>query len=228
MNKNEIAKLIDHGILSPLQTDAILIQEIEKAKKCNVASVCIKPYAVKLAAELLKGTDIEVGTVVGFPHGSNTISVKVFETKQAIEDGAQEIDMVVNIGKVLSEDWEYIKIEISAILKECRKANALLKVIFENTYLQDFHKIELCTICSELGVDFVKTSTGFDYYKDADGLIKTKGATEHDCSLMAQIVSKQVQVKAAGGIRDRAKVDALINIGVTRIGTSATEDILNM
>jgi deoxyribose-phosphate aldolase len=157
----QIAKMIDHSLLHPTMTDADLIAGCELAKYYDVATVCIKPYFVKQAAELLKDSDVKVCTVVGFPHGSSTIQLKVAETRQACKDGATEIDMVVNVGKVLSEDWRYVKKEINAILKESHKYGAILKVIFENDFLpKDKFKIKLCKICSILGVEFVKTSTG--------------------------------------------------------------------
>jgi len=207
--------------------DQILKDGIELAKKYNVASVCIKPYAVKMAAELLAGSDVMVGTVIGFPHGNSRIDVKVFETERAIDDGAVEIDMVVNAGKVLSEDWDYVTEEISAIVDVTKKHGVSLKVIFENDFLpEDSHKKKLCKICSVLNVEFVKTSTGYGYTKQADGTYNYKGATEHDLVLMRKHSSPEVEVKAAGGVRtleDTLKVRAL---GVTRIGATATEAII--
>jgi deoxyribose-phosphate aldolase len=227
ITKHDIAKMIDHSLLHPTMDDQILRDGIELAKKYQVASVCIKPYAVKMAAELLLGSDVMVSTVVGFPHGNSRVDVKVFETERAIDDGAEEIDMVVNIGKVLSEDWEYVRNEIAAIVGVTRKHKAALKVIFENDYLMgDLHKIKLCEICSELGVDFVKTSTGYGFVKQDDGTYSYKGATEADLVLMRKHTSASVEVKAAGGVRtleDTLKVRAL---GVTRIGATATETIL--
>lgn len=223
----EIAKMIDHSLLHPTMTDEILKQGCEIAKKYNVASVCIKPYAVKMAVELLKDTEVMVGTVIGFPHGSNTVDVKVFETKQAINDGAVEIDMVVNIGKVLSEEWEYVKNEIEAINKICKEHNAALKVIFENDYLpEDKYKIKLCEICNEAGVDFVKTSTGYGFTKQPDGSYNYKGATEHDLELMRKYSDNNIQVKAAGGVRTLQDTLKVRQLGVTRIGATATEKII--
>lgn len=223
----EISKMIDHSLLHPTMTDLELKQGCELAAKYNAASVCIKPYAVKMAADLLKGTDVMVGTVIGFPHGNSKTSVKVFETEQAIADGAVEIDMVVNIGKVLGEDWEYVEQEINAINDVCQAGEAALKVIFENDYLpDDKHKIKLCEICSKLGVAFVKTSTGYGFVKQPDGSYNYKGATEHDLKLMRQHSAPSVQVKAAGGVRtleDTMKVRAW---GVTRIGATATAAIV--
>ena len=227
ISKSEIAKMIDHSLLHPTMDDQILKDGIELAKKYNVASVCIKPYAVKMAAELLAGSDVMVGTVIGFPHGNSRIDVKVFETERAIDDGAVEIDMVVNAGKVLSEDWDYVTEEISAIVDVTKKHGVSLKVIFENDFLpEDSHKKKLCKICSVLNVEFVKTSTGYGYTKQADGTYNYKGATEHDLVLMRKHSSPEVEVKAAGGVRtleDTLKVRAL---GVTRIGATATEAII--
>jgi len=227
INKLEIAKMIDHSLLHPTMDDQTLKEGIELAKRYHVASVCIKPYAVKMAAEMLKGSDVMVSTVVGFPHGSSRVDIKVYETERAIDDGAEEIDMVVNIGKVLSEDWDYVRGEIAAIVAVTKKHGAALKVIFENDYLSnDLHKIKLCEICSELGVDFVKTSTGYGFVKQSDGTYNYRGATEDDLVLMRRYSDNSVEVKAAGGVRtleDTLKVRAL---GVTRIGATATEAIL--
>ncbi|WP_428665894.1 deoxyribose-phosphate aldolase [Runella sp.] len=223
----EIAKMIDHSLLQPNLTDADLLAGCELARLYDTASVCIKPYAVGMAKTVLQGSGVEVCTVVGFPHGSSTIPIKVAETRQACKDGATEIDMVVNIGKVLSEDWRYIKKEIYAILKECRKHGAILKVIFENDLLpKDRYKIKLCKICSILGVEFVKTSTGYGYTKQPDGSYNYKGATAADLALMRKYCAPQVQVKAAGGIRTLDELLKAKELGVTRIGATATVAIL--
>ena len=224
----EIAKMIDHSLLHPTMDDNILKEGCEIAKKYNVASVCIKPYAVKMAVDILKDSDVMVGTVIGFPHGSNTINVKVFETKQAINDGAVEIDMVVNIGKVLNEDWDYIEEEISAVKQACNKENADLKVIFENDFLpEDKFKIKLCEICSKLKVAFVKTSTGYGFVKQPDGSYTYKGATEHDLKLMRKYSAPEIEVKAAGGVRTLEDTLKVRSWGVTRIGATATEAIIS-
>jgi deoxyribose-phosphate aldolase len=183
----ELAKMIDHSILHPTLTDEDLKRECEVAKKYDVASVCVKPYAVEQAVELLKGTDVEVGCVIGFPHGNSAVEVKAFETQKAIDDGATEIDMVVNIGKVLGEQWDYVENELASIVKITKENNAILKVIFENDYLnEDHHKIKLCEICSKLKIDFVKTSSGFGFVKGEDGKYSYDGATEHDLKLMRE------------------------------------------
>jgi len=224
----ELAKMIDHSLLHPTLSDEDLRKGCELAKAYDVASVCIKPYAVKQAVEWLQGSDVLVGTVIGFPQGNSSVSIKVAETDQACKDGAVEIDMVVNIGKVISEDWEYIDNEIGAVNDNCKSHGAILKVIFENDFLsEDAHKIKLCEICSKHKVGFVKTSTGYGMVKGADGKYGYKGATEPDLILMRKHSDSDVEVKAAGGVRtvdDMLKVKAL---GVTRIGASATKAMLD-
>ncbi len=223
----ELAKMIDHSLLHPTMDDETLKKECEVAVKYNVASVCIKPYAVKMAVDLLKGSDVLVGTVIGFPHGNSSVDVKVYETTKACEEGAVEIDMVVNIGKVLSQDWDYLEKEIGAINDACKAHGAILKVIFENDYLnEDLHKIKLCEICSKLKVAYVKTSSGFGFIKGADGKYSYDGATDYDLALMRKHSDADVAVKAAGGVRtldDLLRVEAL---GATRSGATATIAIL--
>lgn len=223
----ELAKMIDHSILHPTMTDEDLKRECEIAVKYDVASVCVKPYAVRMAKKYLEGSGVINGCVIGFPHGNSAVEVKVYETQRAIEDGAREIDMVVNIGKVLQKDWLYVEHEIKSILEVIRKNNALLKVIFENDFLpEDSYKIKLCEICSSLKVDFVKTSTGFGYVKGDDGKYFYKGATEHDLKLMRKQTDPGIQVKAAGGVRT---LDALLKVrelGASRCGATATVKIL--
>ncbi|MCK4991699.1 MAG: deoxyribose-phosphate aldolase [Bacteroidales bacterium] len=227
-SKLEIAKMIDHSLLHPTMDDRALRDGCELARKYNVASVCIKPYAVKMAVGILEGSDVMVGTVIGFPHGNSTLDVKVFETEKAIEDGAVEIDMVVNTGKVLSEDWDYVAGEIAAIVAITKKHGAALKVIFENDFLpEDKFKIRLCQICNELHVEFVKTSTGYGYVKQLDGSYNYKGATHHDLALMRKHAAPDVQVKAAGGVRTLEEILKVRELGVTRIGATATEAIIN-
>ena len=228
MNKvKELAKMIDHSLLHPTMTDKELVEGCDLAKYYDVASVCVKPYFVKQAAELLKDSDVLVGTVIGFPHGNSAINIKVKETEQACKDGAVEIDMVVNIGKVLSEDWRYVKSEIFAINKMCLKHGAILKVIFENDFLpKDKFKIKLCQICSTVGVAFVKTSTGYGFVKGSDGKYSYEGATEKDLILMRKYAAPDVQVKAAGGVRTLDGLLKVKELGVTRLGASATATIL--
>ena len=227
VSKLEIAKMIDHSLLHPTMDDQTLKDGIELAKKYNVASVCIKPYAVKMAAEMLEGSDVMVGTVIGFPHGNSRVDVKVFETDKAINDGAVEIDMVVNTGKVLSEEWDYVSNEIAAVVASTKKHGAALKVIFENDFLpEDKYKIKLCEICSGHHVDFVKTSTGYGYTKQADGSYNYKGATHPDLVLMRKHSAPEVEVKAAGGVRTLEDTLKVRELGVTRIGATATEAII--
>ncbi|MFO7935845.1 MAG: deoxyribose-phosphate aldolase [Bacteroidales bacterium] len=226
-DRHEIAKMIDHSLLHPTMNDRELREGIALARKYNVASVCIKPYAVKMAAELLSGSDVAVCTVIGFPHGNSRVDVKVYETERAIEDGAVEIDMVVNTGKVLSEDWEYVSAEIGAVAGVTRSRGALLKVIFENDFLpEDTHKIRLCEICNQHQVDFVKTSTGYGFVKQPDGTYAYRGATDHDLALMRKHAAPEVQVKAAGGVRTLEDTLRVRELGVTRIGATATEAII--
>ncbi len=227
ISKLEIAKMIDHSLLHPTMDDQTLKDGIVLARKYNVASVCIKPYAVKMAAEMLEGSDVMVCTVIGFPHGNSRVDVKVFETERAIDDGAVEIDMVVNTGKVLSEDWDYVRYEIGSIITVTKKHGAALKVIFENDFLPEKkHKIRLCEICSELKVEFVKTSTGYGFNKQSDGSYNYKGATHEDLVLMRKHSDPSVEVKAAGGVRTLEDTLKVRELGVTRIGATATEAII--
>lgn len=223
----ELANMIDHSLLHPTLTDAELREGCELALKYDVASVCIKPYAVGLAKELLTGSDVLVGTVIGFPAGNSATSVKVAETIQACRDGAVEIDMVVNIGKVLGEDWAYVRDEARAINEATVAHGAILKVIFENDYLPaDHYKIRLCEICTEVGAAFVKTSTGYGFVKGTDGKYGYEGATEHDLRLMLDHVGPNVRVKAAGGVRTLDGLLKLKEMGVSRLGASATAAIM--
>jgi deoxyribose-phosphate aldolase len=224
---DELAKMIDHSLLHPTMTDRELAAGCRLAKKYRVASVCIKPYAVKAAAKLLKGSGVAVGAVVGFPHGSGTTESKRYETEIACRDGATEIDMVINVGKALSRDWAYVERDIRTVVREAHKHGAIVKVIFENDFMPgDAIKRKLCRISEKAGADFVKTSTGYGFVKDSDGKYSYQGATEHDLVLMRQAVSSKVQVKAAGGVRD---LDALIHVrdlGTTRCGATATAAML--
>ncbi|MEY2834537.1 MAG: hypothetical protein RLZZ557_199 [Bacteroidota bacterium] len=226
MTAKELAKFIDHSILHPTMTDADLEAGCQLAATYGTATVCIKPYAVPKAAALLEGTGVAICTVIGFPHGSNTTDLKVIETIEACRNGATEIDMVVNIGKVLEADWDYVEHEIDQIMHAALEHNAILKVIFENDYLEDSHKIKLCEICSKLHVAFVKTSTGYGFVKQPDGTFLTKGATLHDLRLMRAHCTPDIQIKAAGGIRNLKDMLAAIDAGATRIGATATAAII--
>ncbi|NND08007.1 MAG: deoxyribose-phosphate aldolase [Saprospiraceae bacterium] len=225
---HELAKMIDHSLLHPTLTDKELKEGCLLARQYNTASVCIKPYAVKNAVKWLTGSDVLVGTVIGFPHGNSRISVKVAETIQACEDGAVEIDMVVNAGKVLGGDWDYVEREIDRICRATHMHGAILKVIFENDFLtNDEDKIRLCTICSQLKVDFVKTSTGYGMVKGSDGKYSYQGATEHDLILMRKHSDPKVQIKAAGGVRTLDQMLRVKELGATRLGASATASLIN-
>lgn len=213
----ELAHMFDHSLLQPTLTDADLDRGFQLAREYGVASVCVKPYAVRRAAEALAGSGVRVGTVVGFPHGGHITRVKAFEAQEAMADGAVELDMVVNVGKVLSGDYGYVRDDIAAVVETAHRGGARVKVIFENCFLQDAHKIELCRICGEVGADWVKTSTGY-----GDG-----GATDHDLALMRKHSPPHVQVKAAGGVRTYDRVLAVRALGVTRIGATATQAILD-
>ena len=223
----ELAKMIDHSLLHPTMTDSDLKRECDVAKTYDVASVCIKPYAVKQAVKWLKGTDVEVGAVIGFPHGNSSTEIKINETRLACEEGATEIDMVVNIGKVLGGDWDFVADEIGQIADEAHNHGAILKVIFENDFVAGREdKIRLCEICSEKGADFVKTSTGYGFVKGEDGKYSYQGATDEDLKLMREHADPNVQIKAAGGIRTLDDLLRVRDLGVTRVGATATEAIL--
>jgi deoxyribose-phosphate aldolase len=223
----ELAKMIDHSLLHPTLTDAELYAGCEIAVKYETASVCVKPCSVFLASQILRGSGVAVGTVAGFPHGNSTVKVKAYETVQACGDGAAEVDMVVNIGKVLGGDWAYVEKEIETVLETCHGHGAVLKVIFENDFLpEDKFKIRLCEICSGLGADFVKTSTGYGFVQNSDKTYSYRGATEADVRLMRKHCAPSVQIKAAGGIRNLDDMLKMKALGVTRIGASATVAIL--
>ncbi len=223
----QLAGMIDHSLLHPTMTDRELEEGCGIAVKYKVASVCIKPYAIRRAAELLLGSGVKVGAVIGFPHGSSTTEVKRYETEVACGDGAAEIDMVVNIGKALSGEWAFVEQDVKAVCDAAHRHGAIVKVIFENDLLGgDAIKIKLCEVCERAGADFVKTSTGYGFVKGPDGKYSYKGATEADLKLMRAHVSPKVQVKAAGGVRD---LDALIQVrdlGVARCGATATMQML--
>ena len=215
--------MIDHSILHPTMTDEDLKRECEVAKKYEVASVCVKPYAVKQAAELLKETNVLVGCVIGFPAGNSAIPVKVFEAETACNDGAVEIDMVTNIGKVLQGDWDYIEKEIGAVTQKCHENGAIVKVIFETDYVTGRDDIvKLCEICTKVGADYVKTSSGFGFVKGDDGKYSYTGATIPNLKLMKASVGPKVKVKAAGGVRSLDGLLAVQEAGCARCGATAT------
>jgi deoxyribose-phosphate aldolase len=212
----EIAKMIDHSLLNPALTTQELDAGCKLAREYEVASVCILPYYLARCAELLHGSGVQPSTTIGFPHGANTTAVKLAEIKQALRDGGTELDAVINIGKARSRDWDYVRSEIKLLTQATHDVGAKIKVIFENAYLDDVAKIQLCEICGEIDVDWVKTSTGF----------ASSGATVEDVKLMRTHSPAQVQVKAAGGVRT---LDALLEFraaGATRVGSSSTALIL--
>ena len=217
MNYTDIAKLIDHSLLLPTMTVGDLETGCRLALDYDVASVCILPYYLKRCAELLRGSTVKASTTIGFPHGGHCTAIKLAEARQALADGGQELDMVVNISQVLSGGWHYVRQDIAAIVDAAHNAGAKVKVIFENCYLRDEHKIKLCEICGEVGADWVKTSTGYG----------TSGATIDDLKLMRRYSPPSVQVKAAGGVRDLDKVLEIRDLGVTRVGASKTKEILD-
>jgi deoxyribose-phosphate aldolase len=213
----DLAKMIDHSLLNPSMSMDDLERGIRLALAYDVASVCIMPYRLKRCAELLRASDVKASTTIGFPHGGHTTAIKTAEARQALADGGQELDMVVNISAVLSGDWDYVRRDIAAVIEPAHDAGQKVKVIFENAYLNDAQKIRLCEICGELRADWVKTSTGY----------APSGATIDDLKLMRQHAPAHVQVKAAGGIRD---LDALLEVravGVTRCGASRTREMLD-
>jgi deoxyribose-phosphate aldolase len=213
----QIAKMIDHSLLQQILTDEELEKGCQLAKEYDVASVCIKPYYVARAKEILAGSTVLASTTIGFPHGGHVTAIKVAESLQAIKDGAVELDMVVNIGKVLSKDWTYVRDDIRAVVEAAHANAAIVKVIFENCFLADEHKIKLCEICGEVNADFVKTSTGYG----------STGAIDDDLKLMRKHSPLHVQVKAAGGVRGFDRIVAVRALGVTRVGATATKAILD-
>lgn len=212
LTPEQFAKTIDHSLLQPQLTEAEVITGCELAVRYHTASVCVKPHHVRLAAKLLAGTDVLVSTVVGFPHGSSTAETKLAEARQALDDSAVEMDMVINYGELRSGHLEYVGREIKAVCDLAHARGAKVKVIFENAYLTDEQKIAACKLCDEAGADWVKTSTGF----------APTGATIADIRLMRANTSPRVQVKAAHGVRTLAVALEMIEAGVTRIGATAT------
>ncbi len=221
-----LTKMIDHSLLHPTMTDADIIKGCELAKRYDVATACIKPYCIPMVKNLLAGSGVGVCPVIAFPHGNSSMNIKVKEAEEAAIAGGTEIDMVVNIGKVLSGDWDYVSREIKAINDAVTANQAILKVIFENDFLQDEQIIRLCEICSEHEVAFVKTSSGYGFVKQSDGSYNYKGATISHLKLMRKHSAPGVQIKAAGGIRTLDDLLSVRAIGVTRIGATTTEAIL--
>ncbi len=214
---SDIASMIDHSLLTPALTVPELEEGCQLALRYDVASVCILPYYAARCAGLLAKSDVKTSTTIGFPHGGHTTAVKLAEVQQALRDGARELDMVINISQARSGNWEYVRREIALLTESTHAADAKIKVIFENAYLDDAMKVRLCEICGGIGVDWVKTSTGY----------ASSGATLADLKLMRRYSPASVQVKAAGGIRS---LDALLEvraIGVTRVGATRTAEMLD-
>ena len=213
----DIAKMIDHSLLNPALSAAELEAGCQLALAYDAASVCIMPYYLRRCADILRGSSVKASTTIGFPHCGHTTAIKLAEAERALTDGCEELDMVVNISQVLSGGWDYVRQDIKAVIDVAHAAGQKVKVIFENCFLQDEHKIALCRMCSELNADWVKTSTGFG----------SGGATPADLQLMRRHAAPHVQVKAAGGIRDLDALLAVRALGVTRVGATRTKDILD-
>lgn len=213
----ELATMIDHSLLMPTMTASDLETGCKLALAYDAASVCIMPYYLRRCAEILRGSTVRASATIGFPHGGHTTAIKAAEARQAVDDGGQELDMVVNISQVLSGQWDYVRQDIAAVIKVAHDSGAKVKVIFENCYLKDEHKIRLCQICGELRADWVKTSTGYG----------TGGATIDDLILMRKHSPPHVQVKAAGGVRDLDTLIKMRELGVSRCGASRTKEMLD-
>ena len=222
----ELAKMIDHSLLHPTMTDDEIRTGCELAVTYNVASACVKPYSIPLAKSILAGTEVLVCAVIGFPHGNSTTAIKVIEAEEAALAGAVEIDMVINIGKAMGGDWKYVERDIRMVNDVVSNADAQLKVIFENDYLSAEQIIRLCKICGEIGVAFVKTSTGYGFTRQTDGSYSYKGATDDHLRLMRKHSPGNVQIKAAGGVRTLEDLLRVRALGVTRVGATATMAIL--
>lgn len=222
----KLAKLIDHSLLHPTMTDAEITAGLELSRAYGVASACVKPYSVPLATKILAGSGVLVCAVVGFPHGNSTESIKISEAVEAIDGGSTEIDVVVNVGKVLGGEWSYVEHEIDAVNRAVTSRGAILKVIFENDYLEESHIIRLCEMCTKLRVAFVKTSSGYGFVKQDNGMYNYKGATIPHLKLMREHSGPDVQIKAAGGVRTLDDLLYVMSLGVTRVGATATKVML--
>ena len=219
-----LVSMIDHAVLHPTQTAEDVRTACKLCVELGVASVCVKPSDVALTTELLAGSSVAPSTVIGFPHGGTSTDAKIAETLTACTSGAKEVDMVVNIGRVLAGDWDYVAADIQAVVDTANSAGVITKVIFETGLLpNDEVKIKLCEVCEKAGAAFVKTSTGFGFVKGKDGTMQSTGATPHDIALMRKHCGPGVAVKASGGIRSYADAVKLVELGATRLGTSSTE-----
>jgi deoxyribose-phosphate aldolase len=216
LTERDIAKTIDHSLLRPELDDAFVEAGCRLAAKYDVASVCVRPADVRRAKAILDGSDVAVGTTIGFPHGNHATEIKVAEARRALADGATELDMVIQIGALKSGRDADVQADIAAVVEVAHAAGAIVKVIFENAYLTDDEKVRACRLSEAAGADFVKTSTGF----------APSGATHEDLRLMRASTSPHVRVKAAGGVRTLDALLAVMALGVTRIGATATETII--
>ena len=214
---SDVSKMIDHSLVNPALNLIALDEGIQLAIDYDVASVCILPYALRHAANRLMGTEVKASTTIGFPHGGHTTAVKLAETRQALADGGEELDMVVNISAVLSGRWDFVKEDIRTVVEETHAAGQKVKVIFENAYLSGEQKIRLCEICTEVNADWVKTSTGYG----------PSGATHEDLILMRKHTPANIQVKAAGGVRDLDALLAVRELGVSRCGATRTAAMMD-
>jgi deoxyribose-phosphate aldolase len=226
ITSKDIARMIDHSLLHPALTDAELAEGCRLAETYGVASVCVKPYHARLAATRLAGSDVLVGAVIGFPHGNSTIELKKAEALQVMADGAVEVDMVINIAKAREHDWPYLEHELTAVHDAVKGRGALLKVIFATDFLGDDEIIALCEICTRVGVEFIKTSTGYNFVKGDDGKYTYTGAAPRILELMRAHAGPAVQVKAAGKCSTLDAVLRAREIGVTRVGTGQTATIV--
>ncbi len=207
----ELNKYIDHTLLKPTASESDIITICSEAKQYHFASVCVNPCNVKLVSKELKGSDVKVCSVIAFPFGTSSSKIKIEEAKQAIEDGADEIDMVINVGKLLQGDLQFTENEITQITKVCHERKALLKVIVETCYLEEKNIADICAVIEKAGADFIKTSTGYG----------TRGASAEDIKLFKKYLKKGTKIKASGGIRTRADADMYIGLGCSRIGASS-------
>ncbi len=223
----DIAKMIDHSLLHPTLTDKQLIEGCELALKYDVGSCCVKPYHVKMTTDLLKGSTVQVCSVVGFPHGNSTTKIKVAETEQAIADGATEIDLVCNIARVIEGDWNYVEEEIGAVTAVTKANNAFVKLIYAADYLNDEQIAQLSQVCNRTGVKWLKTSTGYNYKTNEDGQLYYEGASDRVLQIMHDNAGPGVEVKAAGKCRDLARfIEVREKYGVTRVGTGQTAQVV--
>ncbi|MEL3911539.1 deoxyribose-phosphate aldolase [Treponema pedis] len=213
----EINKYIDHTLLKPTALESDIIKICDEAKQYKFASVCVNPCNVKLVAKELKGSDVKVCSVISFPFGTSSTEIKVAEAKQAITDGAEEIDMVINVGKLLQGDLQFTENEVTLITKTCHEKNVLLKVIVETCYLEEKNIADICSIIEKAGADYIKTSTGYG----------SRGASAEDIKLFKKYLKKDTKIKASGGVRTRADADTYISLGCSRIGASSGIAIVN-